>query len=263
LREVRERGLLAKVWINNSGPFTFAVDTGAGISLISRRVAVESNLAQNGTQESIGGISGRNSNTASNTIVRSMAIGDSANFLNGNQRALIVDNLPRDLDGVLDPTAAYFPLGYSIDLPNRRLDSFDPKTQPLRAGAVPEGGTVVRWVNNDGGRRPFVRLGDGRIALIDTGSGFGLAVTNPPEVSQHATRQPVVHDIGGGYVSSQRIAPQTVSIGDLTLRKVPTDLLSGAERDAPILIGRDALYPFRLTFDPIQRLIEIAPARRF
>src|SRR5213078_4570674 len=38
-REVRGRGLLVSTWINSQGPFTFAVDTGAGITVISPRVA--------------------------------------------------------------------------------------------------------------------------------------------------------------------------------------------------------------------------------
>src|SRR3954469_25972739 len=38
-REVRGRGLLLSTWINSQGPFIFAVDTGAGITVISPRVA--------------------------------------------------------------------------------------------------------------------------------------------------------------------------------------------------------------------------------
>ena len=39
LREVRGRGLVADVWVNSVGPFVFAVDTGAGATLISSRAA--------------------------------------------------------------------------------------------------------------------------------------------------------------------------------------------------------------------------------
>src|SRR6185503_13739432 len=39
-----DRGLLANGWINGRGPFVFAVDTGAGVSLISRRVVAEAGL---------------------------------------------------------------------------------------------------------------------------------------------------------------------------------------------------------------------------
>src|ERR1700730_13719020 len=38
-QDVKESGLLIKVWVNDTGPFTFAIDTGAGITLIADRVA--------------------------------------------------------------------------------------------------------------------------------------------------------------------------------------------------------------------------------
>jgi hypothetical protein len=260
-REEKDRGLLAKVWVNDAGPLTFAIDTGAGVTLISNRAADLADLKRLGASVTVGGLSGASPSKGTNTTLRSVAIGDRSNWLSQNQKAIIIDNLPRDIDGVLDPTGAYLPFGYSIDLPNRRLSAFDPGSRPLNVGDAPEGGTVVRWLDRDSGRRPFVRLGDGRLALLDTGSGFGLAI-NRGSNQQPSRSRPGVHDLGGGQVSSERVAPTTITIGALTLRKIPTDLLSGIENDAPILLGRDALYPFRLTFDPLQRLIEITPSSR-
>jgi hypothetical protein len=63
-------------------------------------------------------------------------------------------------------------------------------------------------------------------------------------------------DIGGGIINSTRVSPTTVSIGELVLHRVPTDILFGIEADAPVILGRDALYPFKITFDPQRRLIE-------
>src|SRR5437588_12726345 len=40
-REVSGRGLLITTWINSQGPFTFAIDTGAGATRLSQRVAEE------------------------------------------------------------------------------------------------------------------------------------------------------------------------------------------------------------------------------
>src|SRR5687768_11575661 len=37
--EVSGRGLLVKLWINGLGPYTFVLDTGAGASIVSARVA--------------------------------------------------------------------------------------------------------------------------------------------------------------------------------------------------------------------------------
>ena len=72
-------------------------------------------------------------------------------------------------------------------------------------------------------------------------------------------RERTVRDIGGGRVSSRRVRPTTVAIGALTLRNIPTDLISGAEADAPVLLGLSALRPFRMRFDPVHYLIEIEP----
>jgi len=36
--------LLIDTWINSAGPFTFAIDTGAGITIISPRVAREAEV---------------------------------------------------------------------------------------------------------------------------------------------------------------------------------------------------------------------------
>ena len=261
-REVRERGLLVKVWVNQAGPYTFAIDTGAGITLIGRRAAADAQTDRAGGSVALGGLSGVANSKGRTTIIRALAIGDPENALPANQKAIIIDNLPDGVDGVLDPAEAYFPFGFSIDLPNHELAAFDPKLNPLRARNPPEGGTVVRWLSNGAGRRPFVRLSDGRLALLDTGSGFGLAISESSGNANLREHRSEVRDIGGGEVTSKRVQPQTVSIGDMTLRAVPTDILYGVEKGAPILLGRDALYPFRLTFDPLQRLIEIAPMLR-
>ena len=44
-REVHGRGLLVTVWINSAGPFTFAIDTGAGATILSPRVATEAGVS--------------------------------------------------------------------------------------------------------------------------------------------------------------------------------------------------------------------------
>jgi hypothetical protein len=57
-------------------------------------------------------------------------------------------------------------------------------------------------------------------------------------------------------VSSRRVAPTTISIGSLVLQRVPTDILFGIEDTAPVILGRDLLYPFKITFDSQRHLIE-------
>src|SRR5437762_3528378 len=43
-REEPGRGLLVRAWVNGAGPYTFALDTGAGGTIISERVAAEAKV---------------------------------------------------------------------------------------------------------------------------------------------------------------------------------------------------------------------------
>lgn len=259
LRDGRE-GLTTNVWLNGAGPFTFAIDTGAGVSLISRNVVDRAGMQVNkSSRPLVGGLS--TSRIASNeeTRLTSLALGQPDNRVSTHAVAAVVSNLPSAIDGILDPTSVFSPLGYSVDLPNHELRVFDGR---LRPDNNPPGGAVVRWVGND---RPFVRLSNGDLALIDTGSGFGLAVTNARVVTVGARdqREPQNrNDLGGGQVQSREISPQRVSIGALVLNGVPADVLTGVAPGTPTILGRRALYPFKITFDPVTRLISFEPTAR-
>lgn len=269
-REVEGRGLLVDVWLNNTGPYTFAVDTGAGATIISERAARAAHLTIYANRDtSVGGLSGANSFAGQEAFARSVAVGNLTNELPAKGLIIVAENLPPDIDGVLDPTEVYSPLGYVIDMPRHTLSAFDPRTKPLKVNDAPQGGTVVPWLYDSESRRPYVALlPGGQRALLDTGSGFGLAVSEAAARSlgiliynsgRSTSSSVSAKDIAGVSLAAQRINPVTVFVGSLALRKVPTDLLSGASTASPILLGRDALRPFRLTFDPLNRLIEFAP----
>lgn len=256
-REVRGRGLLMDTWINSQGPFRFAIDTGAGVTLMSRRVADEAKInVHRGTGTSIAGLSGRVV-SASGGSIQSIAIGDPQNYLPAKTDVVISNGLPTDLDGLLDPNDAFGPLGYSIDIPRHELTAFDPYAQRLSVRAQPPGGIVVAWSRQGNSHRPFVVLDTGEKALIDTGSSLGFAVQGTGSSREPPSRS-AVHDVGG-RVSAHRVAPRTITIGSLVLRNVPTYMIFGASSDAPVLLGLNALRPFRLRFDPLHHLIEIAP----
>jgi len=253
-----DRGLLANGWINGRGPFVFAIDTGAGVSLISRRVAAEARLGVTQSRRPlVGGLSTSPISSNEETRISGLALGRRENNVPGSFSAAVVNNLPDSIDGVLDPTEVFSPYGYSVDLPNRELRVFDTSAHRLRLSDVPRDGAVVRWVRESGSHRPFVRLEDGRLALVDTGSALGLALS---ESRSHRGTGNTIHDLGGGTVQSRRVAPQTVSIGTLVLNGVPTDVLTGVAPGTPIILGRGALFPFRITFDPLARLISFEPA---
>lgn len=264
-RLVEGRGLLVNAWINGSGPFRLAIDTGAGATILSEQVAKSAGVrSASGRRATIGGLSGQGTGAGREARLDSLAIGDRNNLLPAQSTVIITSSLPEGVDGVLDPTESYWPLGYTIDFPAGTISAFDPRTSPLRPGDAPPGGVTVPWLYEGAARRPFVALDNGRKALIDTGSSLGLAL-NEAEAQRLGIRPRArgrmseVRDLGGGRVSAHRIAPINVRIGSMALRNVPTDLLYGAEAGAPILLGRAAIHPFRLVFDPLNRLITIAP----
>ena len=261
----RESGLLLRVWLNGSGPYIFAIDTGAGLNVITERVAAEARLPFKTVRPTVmGGLTSATISSNREAVISEMALGDRVNTLPSQKSAVIVSSLSPGIDGILDPTETYAPFGYSIDISNQRIEAVDTNvaTSPIRQ--LSNDGAVVPWLRMRGSNRPFVRLGDGRVALVDTGSGFGLAVSerNAVIIGSNGGRANTqgIRDIGGGTIFSRRVSPSTISIGELVLRGIPTDILSQVEDDAPVILGRDALYPFKITFDPRRRLIEFVPS---
>lgn len=265
-REVEGRGLLVKTWVNDSGAYTFAIDTGAGANILSRRVAREARVSLKGGERlAIGGLSGTSRAAGERATIERVALGERDNILPVSGLSLVVDTLPEGLDGILDPTESFASLGCVLDISNGQMSFFDPRAQPLRRNDTRGDETVVAWLSDGESRRPFVMLAGGRRALLDTGSRFGFALTvNAARslgiTSDEGRERGETRDIAGGRVSARRIRPATIHIGGLALRRVPTDLLLGANPNAPILLGRDALRPFQLTFDPVSRLIRIRVA---
>ncbi|MDT7603673.1 MAG: hypothetical protein QOF61_1670 [Acidobacteriota bacterium] len=265
-REVSGRGLVVKTWINGEGPFDFAIDTGAGSTILSTRAARAARVALAGSRTvGLSGLSGARGAVAREASVSSVALGTPDNYLPGRGSIIVADTLPPDLDGVLDPSELFNPLGYVIDFRAGTLRAFDPRVEPLRGSAAPADGDIVSWLTDGTTRRPFVMLEGGRRALIDTGSGLGLGLT--PEAAEALgvlggegrERGGGVRDLARGRVEARRIEPATVRVGALVLRRIPTDLLAGASASAPVILGRDALRPFELTFDPLNHLIRFVP----
>lgn len=252
-----ERGLLLRVWINQAGPFVFVLDTGAGMNVVSQRLVTQLSLkTKQAPLTIVGGLSSARVTSNREAILEKVSVGEAANVLPSRQEALIISNLPSDIDGILDPTEAYAPNGYVIDMPRAQISSLDVFSQRRPSGERAE----VSWLQKAGDNRPFVKLGDGRLALVDTGSGFGLAVNEPNAVIIGSNRENGnegnTRDIAGGLIRSRRVQPTTISIGEMVLRRIPTDILLGVNKSAPTILGRDALYPFRMSFDPKRRMIE-------
>ncbi len=268
-REVEGRGLLVQVWINRMGAYTFAIDTGAGATILSRRVAADAQVSVvNSETFEIRGLSGADRTVGRKAALRELAIGDRHNHLTPGGAVIVVDELPPGIDGVLDPTEAFRPFGYVINISAGVLSAFDSSRSPLHIDDDAGDGVIVPWLREARGRRPFVMMEGGRRALLDTGSGLGLAVSETaaralrvavPVSPDESGRKDDRRDFTGAAVRARRIRPATVFIGALALRSVPTDLLLGVENETPVLLGRDALRPFQITFDPVNRLIQLKP----
>lgn len=263
-RVSKDRGLLVSTWVNGRGPYVFAIDTGAGLIVVTERLASAAGLKISQTRQTLlGGLSGATTSTDREAAIDTIALGNQSNRLPPGKSALVVSYLPPGLDGILDPTEAFAPYGYSIDMPNGVVELL-PNDAELSHRPSNDGATV-EWLRHEDSDRPFVRLGDGRLALIDTGSRFGLAISDRQAIviSRNKTPHTIPSlDLGGGTVNARRVAPTTISIGELVLRGIPTDVLSGAKEDAPVILGRDALYPFKISFDPSRRLIAFATSKR-
>jgi hypothetical protein len=208
-------------------------------------------------------LSGVTTTSSREAVINEIGLGDRSNTIRSAKTAVIVPSLPSGVDGIMDPIDIYSPFGFSIDIPNQRIAPLDSNSQPLR----PTGeGAIVPWLQSGDLTRPFVRLGDGRLALVDTGSSFGLAVNGRDAVIRGSRGKPQpaedTRDIGGGFITSRRVAPTTISIGELVLRNVPTDVLFGIDDDAPVILGRELLNPFKISFDPQRRLIQFTASRK-
>ena len=102
-REDEDHGLLAKGWINGAGPFVFAIDTGAGASIISQRVVAAARLQVTKARTPlVGGLSTSPISSDQEVRINGLALGNPGNRVPGRVVAAVVPNLPRAIDGILD-----------------------------------------------------------------------------------------------------------------------------------------------------------------
>ena len=78
-------GLLASGWINGAGPFVFAIDTGAGVSLISRSVVEQARLqATKSRRPLVGGLSTSPISSDQETRIAGLSLGRRDNQVPGS-----------------------------------------------------------------------------------------------------------------------------------------------------------------------------------
>jgi hypothetical protein len=80
----------------------------------------------------LGGISGAGTVAGQEVFLRSLAAGASDNILPSSGLVIVTERLAPGIDGVLDPTEAYWPLGFEIDMPRGEMTAFDPRSGATR-----------------------------------------------------------------------------------------------------------------------------------
>ena len=112
-RVEQETGLLVRVWLDGKGPFVFAIDTGAGLNVITEEVARSSGLQIRTVRPLVMGVlSSARISSNREAVIAQMALGEVDNSLPSQKTAIIVPALAPGIDGILDPTDSYSPLGY-------------------------------------------------------------------------------------------------------------------------------------------------------
>src|SRR3989475_7708816 len=102
-QEVSGRGLLIRTWINSQGPFNFAIDTGAGATLLSQRVAEEAGVnVSSGRTISVAGLSGALS-PARQVSIQKLPTGDPRNYLPAKSGGVGDSGVPPDPAGSFVP----------------------------------------------------------------------------------------------------------------------------------------------------------------
>src|SRR5690349_22462472 len=90
LRDERERGLLAEGWVNGAGPFVFAIDTGAGVSLVSRDVVDRARLAMTRSRRPlVGGLTSAPISSDQETQISGIELGTRDNRVPGEFTAAV------------------------------------------------------------------------------------------------------------------------------------------------------------------------------
>ena len=118
------RGLLVDAWINNSGPYTVALDTGAGTSIITSAVVQRARLQVQRSKVPLrGGISSTPIQSNREAPLNALAIGFESNRITTTVMAAVVETLPGSIDGILDPTQIFGALPYSVDFQKQELGS--------------------------------------------------------------------------------------------------------------------------------------------
>ena len=158
-RVQKESGLLLRVWLNGSGPYIFALDTGAGLNVITERVAGEARLPFRTVRPTVmGGLTSAKISSNREVVISQMSVGDRGNSLPSPQTAVIVSSLAPGIDGILDPTEAYSAARFARRLHVTYESVGDPRREVVQSQRIL--GLPVTQFYDGSGKRTAVHVGE-------------------------------------------------------------------------------------------------------
>lgn len=270
--EINANKIYLRVHVNNKGPFSFILDSGAAFDVLDEEQARAMNVEFSDEAVVRGAGEGSVRISAGAGVSLSLA---GLEIVKPNITILpihssISNNEGRDVDGLL---------GYDffkrfvieIDYANKRISIHDQKTYQY-AGT----GKIIPLEENNG--HTFINttlvLADGRQLpvrlLVDTGARMGVML-NTPFVDSHqlvgTTTQiidPVISiGVGGSYrsavarIESLRLGPFTMKEPVVTLSRSKSGVLAGSGYDG--IIGAEILRRFKVIFDYSRQQMIVEP----
>lgn len=270
--EINANKIYLRVQVNNKGPFSFILDSGAGFDVLDVQQARALNVKFSDETAVRGAGEGSVNISEGSGVSLSLA---GLEIVKPNITILpihssISNNEGRDVDGLL---------GYDffkrfvveIDYANKRISIHDPKTyQYAGTGKVipleerKEHIFINATVVSADGRELPVQL------LVDTGARMGLML-NTPFVDAHRLidTTPKLIDsvisigVGGSYrsavarVQSLRVGPFTIKEPVVTLSRSKSGVLAGSDYDG--IIGAEILRRFKVIFDYSRQRMILEP----
>ena len=270
--EINANKIYLRVQVNNKGPLSFILDSGAAFDVLDEEQARALNVKFSDEAVVRGAGEGSVHISAGAGVSLSLA---GVEIVKPNITILpihssISNNEGRDVDGLL---------GYDffkrfvveIDYANKRISIHEPKTYQY-AGA----GKIIPLEENK--EHIFINatlvLADGRQSpvqlLVDTGARMGVML-NTPFVNAHRLidTTPQIIDsvisigVGGSYrsavarVESLRMGPFTMKEPVVTLSRSKSGVLAGSDYDG--IIGAEILRRFKVIFDYSRQRMIVEP----
>jgi hypothetical protein len=255
---------VVSTWVNGKGPYHFALDTGAGITVLTPEFAKRAGLIGSGSMQATG--SG-GTVKVQQLVLHSVAVGRAT----VNDVAAAIIPLPLDFTyqgdyGTIDGVLGYSFLSHfavTIDMQHNRATLTTPSAYHTPPGAASE-------VANLSDNTPVVRArvdGINGFFKLDTGDNGWLTLTAPFVAAHGFARRypggvPELFEGVGGMDRARTVRIRQFIIGGATLRDEPTSLsltTTGMLGGMTGNVGHDILRRFVFTVDYARKRVDFTP----